>query len=402
MYDENGKLIPEDPWSSIVDLMSALVLVLFLAIIFFVTNFSEVSAALEVEKQELAARSLDLKTTQEKLINANTVNLDLIAREERLISEKNELESQKLKLIADRDLLIADRDQLRLASEQLRSDKTKLISDKDQLILDKNQLRKATEKLRLDKTKLISDRDQLMADQAKILKEQDGLKAEQTRLLVERKNLKTERKQLLGDKSRLLGDKKALTSQTTLLNAKVLKLQAAIREASTKRANLMDALATSFKKNHAQGVSIDKAGGKIILKSEVLFPQGQSELTAEGKDNLAKVSESLLEVLSSTQLRAQVEGVMVEGHTSSKGEYIKNLDLSADRSINTLQYLLELPKVKQSPRHLRQLFFAGAFGESKPVLKPNGKEDEIKSRRIEIRLLFNQSHVKSLANAISH
>jgi len=374
MYDENGKLIPEDPWSSIVDLMSALVLVLFLAIIFFVTNFSEVSAALEVEKQELAARSLDLKTTQEKLINANTVNLDLIAREERLISEKNELESQKLKLIADRDLLIADRD----------------------------QLRKATEKLRLDKTKLISDRDQLMADQAKILKEQDGLKAEQTRLLVERKNLKTERKQLLGDKSRLLGDKKALTSQTTLLNAKVLKLQAAIREASTKRANLMDALATSFKKNHAQGVSIDKAGGKIILKSEVLFPQGQSELTAEGKDNLAKVSESLLEVLSSTQLRAQVEGVMVEGHTSSKGEYIKNLDLSADRSINTLQYLLELPKVKQSPRHLRQLFFAGAFGESKPVLKPNGKEDEIKSRRIEIRLLFNQSHVKSLANAISH
>ena len=34
MYDENGKLIPEDPWSSIVDLMSALVLVLFLAVIF--------------------------------------------------------------------------------------------------------------------------------------------------------------------------------------------------------------------------------------------------------------------------------------------------------------------------------------------------------------------------------
>ena len=83
-------------------------------------------------------------------------------------------------------------------------------------------------------------------------------------------------------------------------------------------------------------------------------------------------------------------------------KYLKNLELSAERSLNTLQFLLNLPQIKESPREIRRLFFAGAFGESKPILGASGKEDQVKSRRIEIRLLFNQSQVKSLTHAISN
>ena len=92
---------------------------------------------------------------------------------------------------------------------------------------------------------------------------------------------------------------------------------------------------------------------------------------------------------------------MIEGHTSKAGPFRKNLELSAQRAMLTLQFLLDLPQLKKSDAELKRLFFAGAFGESRPVLKSNGQEDEVKSRRIEIRLLFNQSQIKGLTDALS-
>ena len=345
MYDENGKLIPEDPWSSIVDLMSALVLVLFLAVIFFVTNLSEASSALETERDIVAEKSAILTNTQTKLESANAQNLDLIAREERLISDKKNLELKAAQLLADQN-------------------------------------------------RLIEEQERLKAQQLTLLTERSELKDQQSRLL-------GDKNRLLGDKTRLLGDKAALTSQTQKLNAQVFKLQAAIKEAASQRNSLMNKLESTFKQSNAQGVSLDKDGGKIILKSEVLFPIGQAELTERGQNNLGKISASLIEVLTDPTFRDQVEGVMIEGHTSKAGPFRKNLKLSAQRAMHTLQFLLDLPQLKKSDAELKRLFFAGAFGESRPVLKRNGQEDEVKSRRIEIRLLFNQAQIKGLTDALS-
>ena len=345
MYDENGRPLPEDPWSSIVDLMSALVLVLFLAVIFFITNFSEVSAALEAEKDTLNRRSIDLEATRKQLITANASNLSLLAREEKLLSEKKLLEEQ----------------QQRLLQEQQR----------------------------------------MKAERVDLLQEQQTLKDERVNLLQEQTSLKLEKENLLNDQKRLLADKQNLTSQTTALTQQVLSLKQAIQDAANKQSNLMTALATSFEQAKVQGVEIDPKEGKIILKSEVLFSQGQSQLTTDGKQSLKGVSDGLIKVLNSSQFLSQVDGIMVEGHTSSAGKYLQNLNLSSERAINTLEFLLSLPNIKSSSSNIKRLFFAGAFGESKLVRNQDGTEDEVKSRRIEIRLLFNQSQIKSLTNAIS-
>ena len=214
---------------------------------------------------------------------------------------------------------------------------------------------------------MIDKQEQLKAEQLTLLRERNELKAQQSRLL-------DDKSRLLGDKNRLLGDKEALTSQTQKLNAQVLKLQAAIKEAAAQRNSLMNQLEDTFKQRNAQGVSLDKEGGKIILKSEVLFPIGQAELTESGQSNLRKISASLIEVLNKPSFRSQVEGVMIEGHTSQAGPFRKNLELSAQRAMHTLQYLLDLPQLKTSDAELKRLFFAGAFGESRPVLKAMDKK----------------------------
>ena len=95
MYDENGEHIPEDPWSSVVDLMSALVLVLFLAVIFFITNYSEVSEELAAEQVILQQRSADLEKTRQSLVSAQESNVDLIAKGKELSAETERLNAER-------------------------------------------------------------------------------------------------------------------------------------------------------------------------------------------------------------------------------------------------------------------------------------------------------------------
>ena len=427
MYDENGEPISEDPWSSIVDLMSALVLVLFLTVIFFITNYSEVSEALVTEQKNLAAKSADLDKTRQNLLSANKTNEDLITREKKLIAETHRLNDERAKLLGDKEKLTAETERLNAARLALIADKKNLTAETERLnaersalMADKDKLTAETERLNADRTLLINDKDKLTGDKDKLTAETEALKTdkaalERARSKIEQKaqrlaerakrleeqqaQLIKDRQKLIDERMRLISDKDNLSSETERLNAQVLKLQAALKEAAERQASFMDSLASSFERAKAQGVSVDREGGKIILKSEVLFSKGQAKLTGDGRTSLRKVSRGLVKVLSDPKMRPIVEGVMIEGHTSSSGKYKRNLRLSADRSLNTLDFLLSLPGIK-GPR-LQNLFFAGAFGESRPVRDARGQEDPTKSRRIEIRVLFNQSHVKSLTHDIS-
>ena len=427
MFDENGEPITEDPWSSIVDLMSALVLVLFLTVIFFITNYSEVSEALVTEQKNLAAKSADLDKTRLNLISANKVNQDLITREQNLIAETKRLNDERAKLLGEKDKLTAETQRLnadRLAliadKKNLTAETERLNADRSSLMADKSKLTAETERLNADRTLLINDKSKLTGDKDKLTSETETLKADKAalerarmkieqrakrleqradRLEQEQAQLIKDRQKLIQERMRLINDKDNLSSETERLNAQVLKLQAALKEAAERQASFMSSLASSFKKAKAQGVSVDREGGKIILKSEVLFSKGRSTLTDAGRISLRQVSQGLVKVLTDPKMRPIVEGVMIEGHTSSSGQYKRNLRLSANRSLNTLDYLLSLSGIKNT--RLQSLFFAGAFGESRPVKNSRGREDKIKSRRIEIRVLFNQSHVKSLTHDIS-
>lgn len=446
MFDENGEPIAEDPWASIVDLMSALVLVLFLAVIFFVTNYSEVSEELTLEKQNLAERSADLERTRialedsnnarlalaerERLLLAQTENLkrdraQLLAETERLEAERSLLSSeterlerervalttQTERLTADRvaltaqtERLIADRTSLTARAERLEEERLALTAQTEQLRSDKVALTTRTELLNGERVSLTAETEDLRSQRAALIAEKEKLERDRTSLTsqldAEKLKLQQERVAFDADKKRLLGDKSALSSETERLNAQVLRLQAALREAAERQAGMMTSLAESFEQARAEGVSVDREGGKIILKSEVLFSKGQADLTEGGRESLKSVSIGLMKVLSDPKLRESVEGVMIEGHTSSSGAFERNLHLSSERSLNTLEFMLQLPEFKNADPRVRQLFFAGAFGPSRPVLV-RGKEDPKKSRRIEIRVLFNQTQVKSLADVIT-
>ena len=136
------------------------------------------------------------------------------------------------------------------------------------------------------------------------------------------------------------------------------------------------------------------------MKSEVLFTRSEAKLSANGEESLKQVAKVLHKIFKNNDFKKSVEGIMIEGHTSSDGHINDNFDLASERSLNALKYLLSLQSIKSNKKLFKSLF-AAAFGESRPVVKANGNEDKIKSRRIEIRMIFNQNNVKKLTHELT-
>ena len=98
MHNDIEQTKQQDPWSSIVDLMSALVLVLFLAVIFFITNYSEVTQRLDEEHQNLLIQTDKLKKSETKFSNLNQAYSDLKQKEYLLTTERDQLQQDKILL----------------------------------------------------------------------------------------------------------------------------------------------------------------------------------------------------------------------------------------------------------------------------------------------------------------
>ena len=351
MYDESGELLPDDPWSSVVDLMSALVLVLFLAVIFFVSSYSE-------STEELEAQRVTLGATREAL-DAKRVEL------ERTLSDLSDTNAA-----------------LRLLEEErarLREERAALLGDKEELS---------------------SERDALSSERVGLLSDKERLTSERAALEEERRSLLADKESLERDRARLSANNSSLGAQNSTLADRVASLQRLLQEQLESRESVMASFEESVNRLNAEGVSVDKEGGKLILKSEVLFEHNQASLSPRGLEELRAVSQALGRVLRDPKLKNAIEGVMIEGHTSSEGSVTHNLKLSSERALSALTYLLSLPEGRGASPYKR-LLFAGAFGEGRPALDAQGRESSALSRRIEIRVLFHQPDTRRIADDIA-
>jgi outer membrane protein OmpA-like peptidoglycan-associated protein len=404
MYDDEQST-QQDPWSSIVDLMSALVLVLFLAVIFFITNYSEVTQKLDEEHQNLLVQTTKLEKSEAKFKDLNQAYLALEKKEQALTKQRDQLQLDKQLLQGQRTQLEADKQKLETDKIALNTDVTNLqknvkaLQTQELALRDESQaLKKQTNRLKADKNKLRADKDNLLNDTSQLNLDKRRLQREKSSLNDERLSLLKDKTQLLSDQKSLLGDKEKLQSDSERLNAIIIELKGKMKALLESQNRIMTSLDQAFK--NAQGVKVDKEGGKIIMKSEVLFTRSEAKLSPKGEESLKQVAKALHKVFKDKEFNKSVEGIMIEGHTSSDGNPNDNFNLSSKRSLNALKYLLSIPFIKRN-NQLSKSLFAAAFGESRPVLKVNKNEDKIKSRRIEIRMIFNQNNVKKLTHELT-
>jgi chemotaxis protein MotB len=127
---------------------------------------------------------------------------------------------------------------------------------------------------------------------------------------------------------------------------------------------------------------IKVVGDRFVFPSEVFFDSGQAVLRPDGKIELDKLANALLDL--DRQIPSEIPWVLrVDGHTDirpiASSQFPSNWALSAARAISVVQYLTTRGV---SPQRL----VAAGFGEFQP-LDPDHSEDAYRrNRRLELKL----------------
>lgn len=135
------------------------------------------------------------------------------------------------------------------------------------------------------------------------------------------------------------------------------------------------------------GGRINAETGAVTLDEAVLFQQGSAELTADAQVLLDTFCEGWLSTVH--QFAESVSDVLIEGHASSEWNpntspeeaFVRNLELSQQRSASVLTHCLE--RLGQGPisEWARSRVVAVGYSSARPVLT-DGVEDPDRSRRV--------------------
>lgn len=145
-------------------------------------------------------------------------------------------------------------------------------------------------------------------------------------------------------------------------------------------------------------ILINLNSGSISLNANILFDSAEFNIKDEAKLELKKTLSNYFDaILSSPEILANIDSIVIEGHTDSVGGFTYNLDLSQKRALEIMKFINSFYKDKR----LEKLLVA--VGKSYNELKyKNGVEDKQASRRIEIKLQFsNEQAIKNFENTLS-
>jgi len=123
-------------------------------------------------------------------------------------------------------------------------------------------------------------------------------------------------------------------------------------------------------------------GDRFILQSEVLFASGSATLEAEGRQQIARLAEILLDIAD--RIPAEVDWLLqIEGHTDNVPintfEFPSNWELSTARAISVLRTFVELGLPQDRVA-------AAGYAEFQPIASNATPEGQRRNRRIELKL----------------
>ncbi|WP_111734444.1 peptidoglycan -binding protein [Roseovarius amoyensis] len=125
-------------------------------------------------------------------------------------------------------------------------------------------------------------------------------------------------------------------------------------------------------------------GDRFVFSSEVLFAPAKAELSAEGKEEIAKVADILRSVAD--DIPEGIDWVLqVQGHTDdvpirNSVNFADNWELSQARALSVVRYLVD--DLGFPPERLS----AAGFGEYQPINPADTEEARAQNRRIELKI----------------
>ncbi|GAX44554.1 OmpA/MotB domain protein [Tolypothrix sp. NIES-4075] len=137
-------------------------------------------------------------------------------------------------------------------------------------------------------------------------------------------------------------------------------------------------------KSNNINVKVNAETGDVSIQESILFAKGSTELKPEGKDFLRGFIPVYSGVIfSKPEFEKEVSRVVIEGHTSSEGDYQTNLQLSLLRSASVYRYIFsEMNFQTQVP--LSKKILAAGRGE----IEADKTRDNPSDRKVVFRFQF--------------
>ncbi|MBF2004143.1 MAG: OmpA family protein [Chlorogloeopsis fritschii C42_A2020_084] len=131
-------------------------------------------------------------------------------------------------------------------------------------------------------------------------------------------------------------------------------------------------------------VKVNSETGDVSIRESILFSQGSAEIKPEGKEFLGRFIPIYSDVIfSKPEFEKEVSRVVIEGHTSSQGDYKTNLELSLQRSASVTKYIFDEMNFPTKTRFSQKILAAGR-GEIEAEQRFNNPSD----RKVLFRFQF--------------
>lgn len=187
-------------------------------------------------------------------------------------------------------------------------------------------------------------------------------------------------------------------------------------DASQKEIKLQEYKDMSNKANQELDRSINKAftsselarynlntgivGHASFKDAEAKFDPGEATIKPEFKAELRVFLPKYIKAIYACDHNS-IKEIRIEGHTSSEWHkttnpeeaYINNMMLSQSRTRAILNLTLEMEELKPYRKFIKSRLTANGLSSSHLIYKPDGTEDKEASRRIEFKVVANDSEI---------
>jgi chemotaxis protein MotB len=297
------------------------------------------------------------------------------------------LDQQQQQLVLSQSELREKEEQLALQSAQLAEQQAQLSAQQAQLAEQEAQLNAQSAQLAEQQATLGAQSAQLTQQQSELTEQQTQLSAQEQELLSLQAQLAAQQTELENAQAGLNAALASQQQQQALLEAQQQKLDKLVGV----RTEIIEDLMSALRQSNITGANVDDSGA-IVFSSEMMFSIGSSGLNETGKQFLNRFLPNYLRVLMSEDYAKNVSQIIIEGHTDTTGSYMTNVELSQERALSVLKYVMsnEFTGIsKAEKQRLEEVVTINGRAYSDPIYHADGSVDMSASRRVVIKFRLN-------------
>ena len=140
--------------------------------------------------------------------------------------------------------------------------------------------------------------------------------------------------------------------------------------------------------------------GNIVINESLVFEYGSHAIKPEARPTLDALAKALASVLGDPETRANIDTILIQGHTDDRGSASFNWDLSAKRATAVLDYLFHAEKSLADS--YGSFFAASAYSKFRPIDPAKTEDAYRQNRRIEIAVVAKDDNVRRIIDAYAH